>query len=78
MYKYIVAFALLTPLVGIWLVEGGEYAGSVGVEGSPNGAALVFALYVVVVVVVALMITGIRRQRLSTTRHVAGAGARAA
>lgn len=58
MYRYLVAFALLTPLIGIWLVEGGEYAGSVGVEGSPNGATYAFSVYVAIVVAVALLSVG--------------------
>lgn len=65
MYKYLVAFALVTPLVGIWLVEGGEYAGSVGVDGYPNGATAAFATYAAAVAVIAWLCSG-RRNRLVT------------
>lgn len=55
MFKYLVAFVLLTPLVGIMLVEGGEYAVSVGVDGSSNGAALAYLLYALGVAAVAFV-----------------------
>jgi hypothetical protein len=58
MYKYLIGFVLITPLIGIWLVEGGEYAGSIGVEGYPNGAGVAFALYAIAVVAVALVYSG--------------------
>lgn len=53
MYKYLVSFVLLTPLIGIMLVEGGEYAASIGVNGYPNGAALAYACYAATVALVA-------------------------
>lgn len=49
MLKYLVAFVLLTPWIGIWLVEQGEYAMSIGVLGEPNGATFAFGVYVVLV-----------------------------
>lgn len=52
MYKYLVAFVLLSPLVGIWLVEGGEYAASIGIEGYPNGASLAYGIYALAVAVI--------------------------
>ncbi len=71
MYKYLVAFVLLTPLAGIWLVEGGEYAGSVGVDGFPNGATLAFALYAFGVAAVAFLSSRWPRQpEVSTPRKV--------
>jgi hypothetical protein len=63
MYKYIVAFMLVTPLIGIWLVEGGEYSGSVGIVGYPNGATVAFALYAVGVALIAVACSG-RKHRL--------------
>lgn len=58
MYKYIVAFMLVTPLIGIWLVEGGEYAGSVGINGYANGATVAFALYAAAVALIAVACSG--------------------
>ncbi|MDP2820537.1 MAG: oligosaccharide repeat unit polymerase [Polaromonas sp.] len=55
MYKYLIALVLGTPLIGIWLVERGEYALSVGIGGYPSGATVAYALYVVNILVVALM-----------------------
>lgn len=64
MFKYLVAFVLLTPLVGIWLVEAGEYAGSVGVDGSANGAASAYLRYALGVAAVAFVL--VRWPRRST------------
>jgi hypothetical protein len=55
MYKYLVAVVLIAPLIGVWMVEGGEFAGSVGVQGFPNGATLPFAIYVAFVAAVAVL-----------------------
>jgi len=55
MYKYLVSFVLLTPLIGIILVENGEYAGSVGRDGYPNGATLAYTGYVVIVILTAIV-----------------------
>ena len=55
MYRYIVAFALFTPLIGIFLVERGEHAVSVGLDGHPNGATIAFAAYCAVVITVAFV-----------------------
>ncbi len=60
MYKYLVVFVLLTPLVGIHLVEGGEFAASVGIDGFPNGASLAYAAYALVVGVTAWLCAGWR------------------
>lgn len=73
MYKYLVAFALVTPLIGIWLVEGGEYAGSVGVDGYPNGATVAFAAYAVAVAVVAWLCSGQRSRPMTVTVPLAQA-----
>jgi hypothetical protein len=64
MYKYLVAFVLLTPLVGIWLVEGGEFAASVGLVGHENGASTAFAAYALTVAVVAWLSAGRSRAEL--------------
>ncbi len=60
MYKYLVGFVLLTPLIGIWLVEGGEYAASLGFNGHPNGATLAYACYAATVAIVAWFCSGRR------------------
>jgi hypothetical protein len=61
-YKYLIAVAILTPLIGIWMVEGGEFAGSVGVQGYPNGASFAYAIYATAVVTIALICTSGRRR----------------
>lgn len=58
MLKYLVAFALLTPLIGILMVEGGEFAASIGVDGEPNGAGVAFASYASVLALVARLSSG--------------------
>lgn len=71
MYKYLVGFVLLTPLIGIWLVEGGEYAASLGFVGHPNGATLAYACYAATVAIVAWSCSGRRAtvlQRFADTR----------
>lgn len=60
MFKYMIFFVLLTPLIGIWLVEDGAYASSVGEVGSPNGATRAFGAYVLGVLIVALLAAGRR------------------
>lgn len=50
MYKYIILYALLAPLVGVYLVEQGAYAMSVGKAGFPNGTFYIYSVYVVVIV----------------------------
>lgn len=69
MYKYLVAFVLLMPLIGIWFVEHGEFAMSIGVPGEPNGATAAFATYVAVVVLTAIASGGRYRLR---RHHAAG------
>jgi hypothetical protein len=70
MYKYLVAFVLLAPLIGIYVVEGGEYAGSIGVDGYPNGATLAFSCYVLGIVLVAYMSAGRKRRFASVALSV--------
>lgn len=53
MYKYLVGVVLLLPLLGILLVESGEFAVSVGLVGYENGASLAFGAYVLAVAGVA-------------------------
>ncbi|MEN3030992.1 hypothetical protein [Chromobacterium amazonense] len=60
MFKYMIMFVLLTPLIGISFVEDGAYAASVGKLGEPNGATMAFAAYVLGVVVVTLIAVGPR------------------
>lgn len=45
LFKFIVAVCFLFPLLGVWLMEGGAFGGSVNKTGEPNGATLAFALY---------------------------------
>jgi hypothetical protein len=45
LFKFIVRVAILFPLVGIWLMEGGAYGGSVGQRGYPNGATWAYLIY---------------------------------
>jgi oligosaccharide repeat unit polymerase len=49
LFKFIVGIAILFPLVGIWLMEGGAYGGSVGQRGYPNGATWAYLIYYVAV-----------------------------
>jgi hypothetical protein len=49
LFKYIVAFALFSPLFGIYFIEGGSYAYSVGKDGYPNGALNAFSLFIGIV-----------------------------
>lgn len=58
MYKYLVGFVLLSPLIGILLVESGEYALSIGVVGYPNGAGQAYAFYATTVALVAWLSSG--------------------
>ena len=48
MYWYIVGFSLISPLVGIYLVEGGHLSWSIGVIGYPNGASIAYLQYILV------------------------------
>jgi hypothetical protein len=50
MYKYLIIFILIVPLIGINSVEHGSYAGSVGENGYENGATLQFFYYILFVV----------------------------
>jgi hypothetical protein len=58
MYKYLVSFVLLTPFIGILLVESGEFAASVGIFGHPNGAAVAYACYAITATLVAWVSSG--------------------
>ncbi len=62
------AFALLMPLIGIMLVEHGEYAGTIGIEGFPSGATLAFSCYVVL-----LTLCGLFAGRVGLNRPVPSA-----
>lgn len=75
MYKYIVAFMLVTPLIGIWLVERGEYSGSVGIVGYPNGATVAFAMYALGVALIALACSGRKHRPAEVHVPVAEANA---
>lgn len=58
MYKYLVSFVLLSPLIGILLVESGEFAASVGISGYANGAALAYSCYAATVGLIAWFCSG--------------------
>ncbi len=58
MYKYLVLFVLLSPLVGIYLVESGETAASIGIPGYANGASVAYGLYAAIVALIAWLIGG--------------------
>jgi len=64
MFKYLVAFTLLTPLIGIYLVESGEYAGSVGKSGVDYGAFEVFFMYAAIVSLVAISIVAFKKGKM--------------
>ncbi len=55
MYKYLIMFALFTPLIGVWRVEQGAYAASVGIFGYQNGATLAFSSYLAVLIFVTFL-----------------------
>lgn len=71
MYKYLVAVVLLSPLIGIYIVETGEFAASVGITGYQNGATLAYACYAASVALVAWLSRGRlpRQTSLSEPRH---------
>jgi hypothetical protein len=56
MLRYIAIAVLLTPLLGIWLMEGGAYGPSIGAYGAPNGATLAYAVYAATVVATAWLV----------------------
>jgi hypothetical protein len=58
MYKYLVAFVLITPWIGLFLLEDGEYGATIGMYGQPNGATLAYGCYAVTVALVAWMARG--------------------
>jgi hypothetical protein len=57
MLKYIAIAVLLTPMLGIWLMEGGAYGPSIGAYGAPNGATLAYGVYAAIVVATAWLFT---------------------
>ncbi len=56
MFKYIVAFALFSPLFGIYFIEGGSYAYSVGKDGYPNGAFNAFSFFITIILLFAFTV----------------------
>lgn len=58
MYKYLVALVLMTPWLGVYLLENGEYGATIGMYGYPNGATLAYGGYAMTVVLVALLARG--------------------
>lgn len=67
MYKYLVAFVLLTPLIGVWFVESGDYSLTLGVNGYENGATLAFGIYASTVAGIAWLSSGQVRRLGPTT-----------
>jgi hypothetical protein len=64
-YKYLIAVALIGPLIGMWMVENGEYAGSVGVPGYGNGASIAYAIYAIAVAAIAWLYAVNRGRRVA-------------
>lgn len=62
MFKYIVTFALFSPLVGIYFIEGGSYAFSVAKDGYPNGAFTAFSFFIAIVLLFAFSIIYLTRR----------------
>jgi hypothetical protein len=56
MFKYIIAFAIGSPLWGIFLVEDGYYGISIGLAGYPNGATLAYVYYAALAISIAYML----------------------
>lgn len=76
MYKYLVSFVLITPLIGIILMEGGEFGATIGIYGHPNGAAWAYACYAAGVVIVAWLSSGnVSRKGKGSRREVDTAAA---
>lgn len=53
MYKYLILFALFSPLIGIYMVEDGAFAATIGVYGYENGAFQAYSIYILTVFVTA-------------------------
>jgi hypothetical protein len=66
----ILLFAFVTPLVGIWLMEGGDYGPSIGRSGYPNGATAAFALSWTLLAVIAWFVVTVGRPRGRGEVHV--------
>jgi hypothetical protein len=64
MFKYLIVFVLLSPLVGIWLVESGEPSLTLGIPGEENGATFAYSFYMLLILAVAFgtaAFTSVRR-----------------
>lgn len=73
MFKYLVAFVLLSPLVGLWRIEHGAMAYSIGVVGHENGAMAAFFLYAFVLAVTAWLASTPRARRRRRSAWIAEA-----
>lgn len=51
MFKYILAFVLFSPLIGIYLMEEGAYGIDVGMSGYPNGSFNAYLIYVIIALI---------------------------
>jgi hypothetical protein len=63
MFGYILFFSAVTPLIGIWLMESGEFGPSIGGAGYPNGAGWAFLLCWLLLVAVAWAVATFNRPR---------------
>lgn len=73
-------FVLASPLIGIWLVEGGEFSMSVGIPGEANGATVAFLCFIGLMLAVAFATGagfGRRRKPLPEPLRPAGEAERA-
>lgn len=48
MHNTIILASVLLPLIGVMQMEGGAFGNSIGMNGYPNGASVVYAMYAVV------------------------------
>lgn len=55
MFKLILGFVLISPLIGIMMMEAGFFGMDVGMEGHPNGATEAFLLYIFVLLITAFL-----------------------
>jgi len=69
MFKYFILFALISPLIGILMVENGEFGLSIGQTGYPNGAWKIYCVYMILAFLTSLVIVKIKRRgHLNTTQ----------
>ena len=65
MFKYCLGFALITPLLGMILVESGAYCWQCGRFGYPNGASIAFAAYALTVLLTFAIVIRLRSRTVT-------------